>query len=285
MGTPYVVDTPTGPRAYIDEFSSENITTFDSLRSEPGSQETWSVMPRLDFETEKWRASFAGTMSRARVVSNQLELDLVQNPYRNLGPAGLNGITALVFTGDEDLSNYTAMLLTPHLEHIPVGGYPLAPAANASSQAGAQMPGAPAGTAGDRFGATGTNGTSRTELESGRIDVERLFSDASFLSGIQAGVGYEHQKYTSSGSRNTALGTNTGAITPALSVQNPYASEFFDGNAPGWTTNWRNLDIAQTLAMITPVNLELRSATNPNGLPPQFMGGHRQACSSRRTAS
>jgi TonB-dependent receptor len=273
IGTPYLVDTPTGQRAYINEFSAENINTFDSLRSEPGSQETWAIMPRVDFENETWRASFAGTVSRARVVSNQIELDIVQNPYRNLGPAGLNGITASVFTGGRDLAGYTASLTTPRVEHVPVGGYPLAPAANAATQAGAQMPGAPAGTAGDRFGATGTNGQSHNDLDAGQFDVERLFDDASFLSGIQVGARYERQKYTSSGSRNTALGANTGAITPDLAVQNPYAAEFFDGNAPGFTTNWRNLDIARTLAMITPVNRDLRSLTNPNGLPAQFMGG------------
>ena len=273
IGTPYVVETPTGPRAYINEFAAENINTFDSLRSEPGQQGTWAIMPRADFETDTWRASFQGTVSRAKVISNQIELDIVQNPYRNLGLAGLNGITASVFTGGKDLSNFDVSLNTPRAEHVPVGGYPLPPAANAATQAGAQMPGAPAGTAGDRFGATGTNGESRTNLELGQFDVERLFDESSFLSGIQVGASYQHQKYTSSGSRNTALGANGGAITPALSVQNPYASEFFGGNAPGFTTNWRNLNIAQTLAMITPVNTNPRSVTNPNGLPDQFTGG------------
>ena len=273
LGTPYIVETSSGPRAYINEFSAENINTFDSLRSEPGSQMTWAFTPTADFENDTWRASMRGTLSRAEVVSNQIELDIVQNPYRNLGTAGLNGITASVFTGGDDLSNFAVMLNTPRSEHVPLGGYPIPPAANAATQSGAQMPGAPAGTAGDRFGATGTNGHSETDLDAVQFDVERFFSDESFLSGIQAGVRYEHQEYTSSGSRNTALGANTAAITPDLSVQNPYASEFFGGNAPGFTTNWRNLDILRTLAMITPVNTDLRSATNPNGLPAQFMGG------------
>ena len=273
IGTPYVVDTPTGERAYISEFSAENINTFDSLRSEPGTQGTWAIMPRADFENDTWRASLQGTVSRAKVVSNQIELDIVQNPYRNLGSAGLNGITTSVFTGGDDLSDFGVTLNTPRVEHVPVGGYPLPPTANAATQSGAQMPGAPAGTAGDRFGATGTNGESRNILDAGQFDIERLFDENSFLSGIQAGVGYEHRKYTSSGSRNTALGANTSAITPALSVQNPYASEFFGGNAPGFTTNWRNLNIEETLAMITPVNVDPRSVTNPNGLPDQFTGG------------
>jgi len=273
LGTPYVVDTPTGARAYINEFSAENINTFDSLRSEPGTQGTWAITPRADFENETWRSSLAATVSRAKVVSNQIELDIVQNPYRNLGATGLNGIAASVFTGGDDLARYRALLNTPRTEHVPVGGYPIPAAANAATQAGAQMPGAPAGTAGDRFGATGTNGESRNILDAGQFEIERLFDEGSFLSGLEAGVGYEHQKYTSSGTRNTALGADTGAITPDLSVQNPYASEFFDGNAPGFTTNWRNLDIARTLALITPVNTNIRDVTNPNGLPAQFTGG------------
>lgn len=273
IGTPYVVETPTGPRAYINQFSAENINTFDSLRSEPGTQGTWAIMPRVDFETETWRASAEATVSRAKVVSNQIELDIVQNPYRNLGAAGLNGITASVFTGGTDLSDFSVLLNTPRATHVPVGGYPIPAAANAATQAGAQMPGAPAGTAADRFGATGTNGQSRNELDAVQFEVERLFDDASFLSGVETGVRYEHQKYTSSGTRNTSLGANTGAITPDLSVQNPYAAQFFDGQAPGFTSNWRNLNILQTLALITPVNTGIRNAGNPNGLPAQFTGG------------
>jgi TonB-dependent receptor len=273
LGTPYVVQTPTGPRAYINQFSAENINTFDSLRSEPGSQGTWAIMPHAEFDNETWRLSFEGTVSRAKVVSNQIELDIVQNPYRNLGAAGLNGITASVFTGGRDLAGYTVSLFTPNASHVPLGGYPIPAAANAATQAGAQMPGAPAGTAADRFGVTGTNGQSRNLLDAAQLDIERYFDDASFLSAIQGGVRWEHQRFTSVGTRNTSLGANTAAITQDLSVQNPYVGNFFGGNAPGSTTNWRNLDILPTLAMITPVNMDIRSPTNPNGLPAQYTGG------------
>jgi TonB-dependent receptor len=273
IGTPYVVETPTGPRAYINQFSAANINTFDSLRSEPGSQGTWAIMPHAEFDNDTWRMSFEGTVSRAKVVSNQIELDIVQNPYRNLGTAGLNGITASVFTGGTNLANYSASLFTPNASHVPLGGYPIPATANAATQAGAQMPGAPAGTAADRFGVTGTNGQSRNVLDAAQFDIERYFDDESFLSGIQAGVRWEHQKFTSAGTRNTSLGANTAAVTQDLSVQNPYVGNFFGGNAPGSTTNWRNLDILPTLAMITPVNLDIRSPSNPNGLPAQFTGG------------
>ncbi len=273
IGTPYVVETPTGPRAYINQFSAQNINTFDSLRSEPGSQGTWAIMPHAEFDNDTWRMSFEGTVSRAKVVSNQIELDIVQNPYRNLGTAGLNGITASVFTGGRDLANYAVNLFTPNASHVPLGGYPIPATANAATQAGAQMPGAPAGTAADRFGVTGTNGQSRSDLDAAQFDIERYFEEDSFLSGIQAGLRWEHQKFTSVGTRNTSLGANTAAVTQDLSVQNPYVGNFFGGNAPGSTTNWRNLDILPTLALITPVNMDIRSPTNPNGLPAQFTGG------------
>ncbi|MBL7599404.1 hypothetical protein INQ10_25600, partial [Escherichia coli] len=32
LGTPYVVQTPTGPRAYINQFTAENLQTYDSIR-------------------------------------------------------------------------------------------------------------------------------------------------------------------------------------------------------------------------------------------------------------
>jgi len=269
IGTPYVVNTPTGPRAYINQFSAENINTFDSIRSEPGSQRTWAITPTLGFDDETWKVDVQGTISRAQVVSNQIELDIVQNPYRNLGAAGLNGITTSVFTGGTDLSGYTAQLNTPNAAHVPTGGYPLPAPANAATQAGAQLPGATAGTLGDRFGVTGTNGTSTNELDAFQFDLQRRFED-SLITSVQFGTRYERRNYTSSGSRNTALGANTGAVTPAMSTQLPFASDFFGGRAPGYTTNWRTLDINQVLTAITPVNTQPRTTANPNGLPAQF---------------
>ncbi|WP_163359780.1 hypothetical protein, partial [Klebsiella aerogenes] len=87
---------------------------------------------------------------------------------------------------------------------IPTGGYPLASPANQATQAGAQMPGAPANTLGDRFGVTGTNGQSWNALDAVQLDIERSFA-GSFLSGFQVGMRYEHNEYSSIGSRNTSI--------------------------------------------------------------------------------
>ncbi len=270
MGTPYLAQSPSGQRAYINSFSAENINTFDSIRSEPGKQRTWAITPNVEFNDDTWRVNLQGTYSRAKVVSNQIELDIVQNPYRNLGAAGLNGITTSVFTGGTDLSGYTAVLNTPNASHIPVGGYPLPAPANAATQSGAQLPGTAAGTLGDRFGATGTNGSSENQLDAFQIDLERKFSGVPILTSLQVGLRYERRNYISTGSRNTALGANTGAITQAMSQPLPYAADFFGGKAPGYSPNWRTLDVNQVLAAITPVNTAPRSGANPNGLPAQF---------------
>ncbi|QDZ07893.1 TonB-dependent receptor [Sphingomonas panacisoli] len=270
IGTPYLATSPSGQRAYINSFSAENINTFDSIRSEPGKQRTYSITPKVEFDNDVWRLNVQGTYSRAKVVSNQIELDIVQNPYRNLNAAGLNGITTSVYTGGTDLSGYTAVLNTPNASHIPVGGYPLPAPANAATQNGAQLPGTAAGTLGDRFGATGTNGMSENQLDAFQIDLTRRFEGNPFLSSLQIGFRYERLNYLSTGSRNTALGANTGAITQAMSQQLSYASDFFGGKAPGYSANWRTLDVNQVLAAITPVNTAPRSTSNPNGLPAQF---------------
>lgn len=270
LGTPYLAQSPSGQRAYINSFSAENINTFDSIRSEPGKQRTWAITPTAEFKNDTFRLSVQGTVSRAQVVSNQLEFDIVQNPYRNLGTAGLNGITTSVFTGGTDLSGYQATLNTPVASHIPATGYPLPAPANAATQAGAQLPGAPAGTLGNRFGVTGTNGTSRNELDAIQVDLERKFEDLPLLSGLQGGVRFERLNFISTGSRNTSLGANTGAVTPAMSQQLPFTSDFFGGQAPGYTSNWRTVDVDQVLSAITPVNTQPRTTANPNGLPAQF---------------
>ncbi|MBB4837113.1 TonB-dependent receptor [Sphingomonas kyeonggiensis] len=272
LGTPYVVQTSSGPRAYINQFSAENLQTYDSIRSEPAKQKTWAINPTIEFKDDQWRVTAQGTISRAQVLANQIELDIIQNPYRNLGTAGLNGITASIFTGGTSLQDAKFILNTPNASHIPTGGYPLPSAANQATQAGAQMPGATAGTQGDRFGVTGTNGQSWNALDAIQLDFERSF-EGSFLSSVQAGLRYERNEYTSIGSRNTSLGANTGNVTPAMSVVNPYVSDFFGGTAGGYTQNWRDLNINQVLGAVTPVNTGPRTTANPNGLPGQFVYG------------
>nr|WP_299914159.1 TonB-dependent receptor [Sphingomonas bacterium] len=270
LGTPYVVQTATGPKAYINSFSAENLQTYDSIRSEPAKQKTWAITPSAQFKNDQWQIDLQGTVSRAQVLANQIELDIIENPYRNLGSAGLNGITASANTGGTDLSNFSILLNTPNTSHIPLGGYPLPSAANQATQAGAPMPGQAATIQGDRFGVTGTNGLGLNDLNAAQVDIERKF-EGSFLSGIQAGARYENNKYSSTGSRNTSLGANTGNITPAMSLVNPYLNDFFGGTAPGYDSAWRSLDVNQILTAITPVNTQPRTTANPNGLPGQFV--------------
>jgi TonB-dependent receptor len=272
LGTPYVVQTSSGPRAYINQFTAENLQTYDSIRSEPAKQKTWAITPTIEIADDQWKVTGQVTISRAQVLANQIELDVIQNPYRNLGSAGLNGITASIFTGGTSLADAEFLLNTRNASHIPTGGYGLPSAANQATQAGAQMPGAPANTQGDRFGVTGTNGHSWNALDAIQLDFERAFQ-ASFLSAVQAGLRYERNEYTSSGSRNTSLGSQTANVTPTMSSAIPYASDFFGGTAPGYTQNWRTLDINQVLSAITPVNTAPRTTANPNGLPGQFVFG------------
>ncbi|MBP2157934.1 MULTISPECIES: TonB-dependent receptor [Asticcacaulis] len=268
IGTPYIVETSNGPRAYVNSFSAENINTFDSIRSEPANNKTWAINPSVEFRNEAWRVSGNLTLSKAEALSNQIELDIVQNPFRN--QSGLNGITTSVDLGGDDLSNYTAVLNTPLATHIPTGGYGIPASATAPTQAGARMPGQAATVAGHRFGVTGTNGMATNELNALQLDAERFFKEDSFLTSVQFGLRFEHREFQSTGSRNTALGTNTQNITPDMAHQLSYADDFFGGQAPGYSKNWMDIDIERTLAAITPVNTDPRTTANPNGLPDQF---------------
>lgn len=202
IGTPYIVQTPNGPRAYINKFKAENINTFDSVRSEPAENQTWAINPSVEFKNDDWKATANLTVSRAKAVANQIELDVVQNPYRNLGSAGLNGIIANVSLGGSDLANYAANLVTPHATHLPTGGFVIPATNTAPTQAGAPMPGQAATVAADRFGVTGTNGNADNVLDSFQVDFERTLDG--FVSALQFGGRAEHNKFTSAGSRNTA---------------------------------------------------------------------------------
>lgn len=271
IGTPFIVKTPNGDRAYINSFKAENINTFDSVRSEPAENSTWAINPSLEFKNDDWKATATLTVSRAKAYANQIEFDVVQNPYRNLGPAGLNGIVALVNLGGSDLSNYSANLTTPKPTHLPSGGFPIPATATATTQAGAPMPGQSATTAADRFGVTGTNGKADNKLDAFQIDFERTLDG--FFTALQFGGRAETAKFTSSGSRNTALGAQTQNITPDMASQLSYANDFFGGKAPGATANWMTVDVQRVLTALTPLNTNLRTALNPNGLPDQFQLG------------
>jgi TonB-dependent receptor len=272
IGTPYIVHTPNGDRAYINSFSAENINTYDSIRSEPAVNQTWAINPTLEYKSDDWRVTTNLTVSRAKAQANQIELDIIENPYRNLGAAGLNGITTSIALGGTDLSNYAAILNTPLATHLLSGGFTIPSAANQATQAGAQMPGQAAGVAGNKFGVTGTNGLAKNELDSAQIDLERTFQDR-FVTSLQFGARIEHNEFTSSGSRNTSLGAQTQNITPDMAAQLGYAQDFFGGKAGGATSNWMGLDVNRILAAITPVNTNVRSATNPYGVPDQFASG------------
>lgn len=271
IGTPFIVKTPNGDRAYINSFKAENINTFDSVRSEPAENSTWAINPTLEFKNDDWKATATLTVSRAKAYANQIEFDVVQNPYRNLGPTGLNGIVALVNLGGSDLSNYSANLTTPKPTHLPNGGFPIPATATATTQAGAPMPGQSATTAADRFGVTGTNGKADNTLDAFQVDFERTLDG--FFTVLQFGGRAETAKFTSSGSRNTALGAQTQNITPDMASQLSYANDFFGGKAPGATANWMTVDVQRVLTALTPLNTNLRTALNPNGLPDQFQLG------------
>ncbi|WP_165187765.1 TonB-dependent receptor [Caulobacter soli] len=264
IGTPYIVQTPNGPRAYINKFSAENINTFDSVRSEPAENSTWAINPTLEFKNDDWRMTANLTVSRAKAQANQIELDVIQNPYRNL--SGLNGITTSVDLHGSNLADYTAILNTPLATHILAGGYTIPTAANQATQAGAQMPGQAAGIAGHKFGITGTNGKADNDLDSFQLDFERTFAETPFLTSIQFGGRAERLKFVSSGSRNTSLGAQTQNITPDMASQLSYAQDFFGGKAGGPTSNWMNVDVNRILSAITPINtaaLPAQFAMNP----------------------
>lgn len=244
LGTPYTVDTPNGTRAYINSFTAENVATYDSTRSEPAKESTWSFNPTLSFHNDAWRLDGEATISRAEVLANQIELDVVQNPYKNL--SGLNGNVASVYTGGDDLSNAVYSLTTPNTTHISPGGYPVASAANQATQAGDAL--------GNKFGVSGTNGHADNILNAVQLDAERFLPDGGFFSSVQFGLRYEQGRYKSTGSRNSSLGTQTQNITPDMVHAEPATKDFFDGNAQGMNSNWFQADVNQILAAITPVD-------------------------------
>ena len=254
LGTPYLVNTPNGPKYYINSLSATNVTTYDSTRSEPDKQSTWSINPNIEFKNDTWRLAGNLTVSRANVTANQIELDIIENPYKaGTGLTTTNGITTSIFTGGNDLNDATYVLNTPNTQHIDANGYPVATAANQATQA--------ADALGNKFGATGSNGEANNFLNAVQGDAERFFGDG-FITSVQFGARYEQDRFVSTGSRNTAIGAQTQNINGTMASPEPALNGFFGGKASGMDTNWLHANIAAVLAAITPVN--------QSALPAQF---------------
>jgi TonB-dependent receptor len=244
-GAPYIISEPSGQNAYINAFSFTNAAITDSTRNQPTHQWTYVIDPTLEFHNEAWRFTAEGTLSRAQSLANQIEIDVVQNNRaNNLG--GNNGISGSIYTGGTDLNHMQFVLNTPNASHIDPGPY------NQSSSA-TQLSNA----FNDRFGLTGTNGKANNSLDALQLDGERFLGSNPFLTSLQFGARYEAGKYASSGNRNTAQGTIASNVNSGLSVQNPFSTDFFGGDAAGYTQNWRAVNIDQVLAALTPVNWPL----------------------------
>ena len=253
-GTPYLVNTPTGPKYYINTLAATNVTTYDSTRSEPDKQSTWSINPTVEFKNDQWRLNGSLTVSRANVTADQIELDIIENPYKaGTGLTTTNGITTTVFTGGNDLNNAVYTLNTPNALHVDANGYPVATAASQATQA--------ADALGNKFGATGSNGNANNFLNAVQGDAER-FLDKGFFTSIQFGVRYEQDRFVTTGTRNTAIGAQTQNINASMVSPEPSLNDFFGGKATGMDANWVHSNVAAILAAITPVNT--------SALPGQF---------------
>ncbi len=253
-GTPYAVNTPTGVKYYINSLSATNVTTYDSTRSEPDKQSTWSINPNIEFKNDTWRLAANATMSRANVTANQIELDVIENPYKaGTGLTTTNGITTSVFTGGNNLDDAVYTLNTPNALHVSATGYPVATAASQATQA--------ADALGNKFGATGSNGEANNFLNAVQGDAERFFKGG-FFTSVQFGARYEQDRFVTTGSRNTAIGAQTQNINSSMVSPEPALDDFFGGKASGMDTNWLHSNIAAVLAAITPVN--------QSALPGQF---------------
>ncbi len=243
LGDVYFIDEPNGHNAYINKFDYSNAAITDSRRSEPATQETWSVNPNIEFRNDTWRLSGTATISRATALANQIEIDIVEQNY-SVANGSNNGVFGSLYTGGSDLQDFAITLNTPTTAHINPGPYnqptPTGPTQLVNGK-------------NDRFGLTGTNGRSRNTLNAVQGDVERYFKDGFFFTSLQFGARYEEASYNSSGSRNTAVGTQNGNVSAGLSSQDRFVGDFFGNTADGYTKNWVAADIAKTLAALTPV--------------------------------
>ena len=258
LGPIFFIDEPNAQgvmqhNAYFNSYDYSNASITDSLRSEPSIQKARGLTADVDWQNDDWRLNASARTSWADRRSDQLEIDIVQ--AARTGTA-TNGTSGHYFSGGDKLADSTLTLITPTPSHINPGPY--------DQRVGTSVTQA-RNNNNDRFGVTGTNGRALTYVDSIQTSAERMFKGG-FLKSVKAGLRYETNTFNSSGTRNTAQGINFAAITPALSIENPYVSTFGGGYIEGFNPNWVAVDIPSVLAAVTPVTLQPGQTLTQYGL-------------------
>ncbi|MCI4590732.1 TonB-dependent receptor [Sphingobium sp. BYY-5] len=242
-------------RYVVNDFDYANPTAVSSTREYGQHQKAWGINANGEWKNDDWRVNAIGTLSQASNSSIETEVD-----FETMQAAGGNGLTGTMRTGGGNLNNF-AYTINP---------VPATSAAGISSGVwgGVADPtyfydsAIPAAQR-NRMQFTGTQSYATNKLAAAQFEVERTLHG--FLTGIQAGMRYEHNQFISRGYRTSAYGLQVQNLTGDVMMQSPTYDDFFGGNGGTPTGNWQVTDLNKFLSQVTPITVYPGGDLSPLG--------------------
>jgi TonB-dependent receptor len=235
--------------AYVQSYNYTNAQVNDSIRSEPMLEQAWDVISTAEWQDDNWHLT--GTLVNSRGENNQTQ---TQIDIRNLPTTAGNGINGSFNSGGANINNYALSVNRAAAVVVPSGPWSWS-AGNQPTQIAAN---------GDQMIVAGSSGYGLNKVTAGQADVERKL-DLPFLKAITVGARYEKDSYTSRGYRTSAKGVNTSTINANFLGANPYAGNFFGGSAPGYLSNWPQVDFNYAVSQLQPVTASASDVVTPTG--------------------
>lgn len=242
-------------RYVVNDFNYSNPDVVSSTRLYGQHQETWGINANGDWKNDDWRVKFIGTISQASNNTTETEVD-----FDTMQTAAGNGVSGTMHTGGGNLNNFS-YTINPNPSNTTAGistgvwgGVADPTYYYDTSNTAAQR---------NRLQFTGTQSYATNQLAAGQFEVERTLHG--FLTSVQVGGRYEHNKFISQGYRTSAYGLQIQNLTSNVLTQSPTAGDFFGGTGGSPTTNWYVTDLNKFLSEVTPVTAYPGGSLSPLG--------------------
>jgi TonB-dependent receptor len=225
---------------YINKYNFSNTRVFDSFRSEPLVEKTWSLNGTYEWRNDNWRNSTVVTSSQAENHGYQVQIDI-----RNLPKAGGNGTSGSFYSGADDIDTMAFTLSPNPAVTVPTGTWTWGGTGNQPTLIN---------TSGDQAIVAGSDGRLTNTLHSVQTDFER-FINGGFLTSVQFGGRIEDIKFKSMGDRTGAQGVQSANINSSFLVPSAFSGDFAGGQAGNYLTNWQTVDINYAISHLQPVTV------------------------------
>lgn len=223
--------------AFVDRFSFDTPQVNLSARSEPTTQQVWSLDSQAQWADNDWTWTGAIVLSQARNYQEQTQVD-----WRTAARSS-TGLSGTFSSGGTDIGGYELALNSADIRQT-YGPWTWLDQANPSFQQNAL---------GDQVVVAGSSGYAENHLSAVQVDGERRFL-GQWIDSLSGGVRLEDARFLSRGYRTSAKGVQVDALGPDL-LHPGVSSDFFGGVAPGFLERTMRVDYDYALSRLRPVTV------------------------------